>query len=274
MERHRDDDLRERLRKLEERARPARKRSAHAPGVLEELEGVVEREGVLVVERDVGRLLSRRAQSDLIERTQEARAALEGRDDIDADVRRLLLNPDGALFMDTETTGLGAAMVFLLGVMRVTDSGITLRQVFARDYREEPELLGRWASMLGAAEMLVTFNGKSYDMPVLRDRMGLHGLDGPSEPPHLDLLHASRRRWSGVFPDCRLQTLEWKVCGRRRAGDIPGEEIPAAYHHFVRTGDPRDMLNVFHHNALDLVTLADIAVALSMPREDLRRRRA
>jgi hypothetical protein len=105
-------------------------------------------------------------------------------------------------------------------------------------------------------------------MPVLRDRLGLHGVASPDEPPHLDLLHHARRRWRGVLPDCRLQTLEWKICGRRRSGDIPGEEIPAAYHHFVRTGDASDMLTVFHHNALDLITLADVALALAGPEDD------
>jgi uncharacterized protein YprB with RNaseH-like and TPR domain len=258
-------DLRERLRKLERGPRLERKRSARVPTTLEDMDGVVERDGVLIVERDVGGLLSPDARSSLIARTLEARSAIKDTDDVDEGVRRLLLNPGGALFMDTETTGLGTAMVFMLGVMRVSETGIVLRQVFARDYREETALLDRWIEMLGAAEMLVTFNGKSYDMPVLRDRLGLHGLDRPEEPPHLDLLHASRRRWKGRFPDCRLQTLEWKIAGRRRSGDIPGEEIPAAYHHFVRTGNPSEMLSVFHHNALDLVTLADIAVALAQP---------
>ena len=116
--------------------------------------------------------------------------------------------------------------------------------------------------------MLVSFNGKAFDVPVLRDRLGYHGIPSPSEPPHLDLLHAARRRWRDVLPDCRLQTLEWRVCGRRRAGDIPGEEIPDVYHRFVRTGDSSDVVTVFHHNALDLVTLADIALALAAPEDE------
>jgi uncharacterized protein YprB with RNaseH-like and TPR domain len=97
--------------------------------------------------------------------------------------------------------------------------------------------------------------------------LGLHGLDDPGDRPHLDLLHHARRRWRDVLPDCRLQTLEWRVCGRRRSGDIPGEEIPEVYHRFVRTGDSRDIVSVFHHNALDLVTLADLAVALTAPED-------
>ncbi|MBD3348708.1 MAG: hypothetical protein GF400_05890 [Candidatus Eisenbacteria bacterium] len=264
------DELKDRLQRLERLARPARKRRARRIDALDDLEGVIARDHVLVIERDAMDLMSGDALSRLTERTRRARRAIENREDLDDGLRTLLARPEGALFIDTETTGLGSAMVFLLGVMSVSDEGVVLRQVFARDYREENALLGEWTGMLGSAEMLVSFNGKSFDMPVLRDRLGFHGMQSPVEPRHVDLLHPSRRRWRGVLPDCRLQTLEWQVCGRRRSGDIPGEEIPAAYHHFVRTGDPADMLSVLHHNALDLITLADIAAALALPDESPR----
>ncbi len=263
--RARDENLRERLRHLDEGPRASRSRVRPGPASLDDLDGVVESDGVLVVERSVASLMSERAFRALAERTAMARHEAERRDDMDEEVRRLLLAPGRALFLDTETTGLGSAMVFMLGSMRITDSGILVRQVFARDYSEERALIEAWTQMLSSAEMLVSFNGKSFDLPVLRDRIAYHRFDAVQEPPHVDLLHASRRRWREVLPDCRLQTLEWKVCRRHRTGDIPGEEIPAAYHRFVRTGDAGDMLSVFHHNALDLVTLADIAVALVVP---------
>jgi uncharacterized protein YprB with RNaseH-like and TPR domain len=258
----RDQELRRRLHRLDAAPRPAG-RATGRPTSLDDLDGVVGRDGVLVVERDASSFMSGRARKALVERVLVARREAEKRDDIDDEVRRLLLKPDGALFVDTETTGLGSAMVFMLGSMRVSDERILLRQLFARDYSEERALILAWTEMLDAADMLVSFNGKSFDLPVLRDRVGFHGLVMEEEPPHLDLLHAARRRWKDVLPDCRLQTLEWSVCGRRRSGDIPGDEIPAAYHRFVRTGDPADMLTVFHHNALDLITLADIAAALA-----------
>jgi uncharacterized protein YprB with RNaseH-like and TPR domain len=188
--------------------------------------------------------------------------------DIDELVRALIREPEGALFLDTETTGLGGNMVFMLGLMRVEEDDLKLTQVFARDYREERALLSIWSELLNGATMIVSFNGKSFDVPVLRDRLGLHGIAAPDEPTHLDLLHHARRRWRDVLPDCRLQTLEWRICGRRRSGDIPGEEIPGVYHRFVRTGDATDILTVFHHNALDLLTLADIAVALTAPEDE------
>jgi uncharacterized protein YprB with RNaseH-like and TPR domain len=77
---------------------------------------------------------------------------------------------------------------------------------------------------------------------------------------HCDLLHHARRRWGKQLPDCRLQTLERHVCRRRRDEDIPGHEIPAAYHDFVRTGDAWLIRSVLHHNALDLITLLQLAM--------------
>jgi len=207
-------------------------------------------------------------ERSVVAKLSRVKRAVLARDDIDDDVRSLLLNPGGALFIDTETTGLAGSMVFLLGAMRIFDDRIIVRQVFARDYREEPALLAEWVELLSGARMLVSFNGKSFDVPVLRDRLGYHGIASPDVPPHLDLLHTARRRWRDVLPDCRLQTLEWQVCGRRRAGDIPGEEIPDVYHRFVRTGESADVVSVFHHNALDLITLADIALALAAPEDD------
>ncbi len=245
-----------------------RKRTRTGRSALDGVEGIVQADSVLVAERSLADLVSEEAERSVVRRLARAKCAVTARDDIDEDVRSLLLNPEGALFVDTETTGLAGSMVFLLGAMRITDGRVVVRQVFARDYREEPALLTAWTGMLGGAEMLVSFNGKAFDVPVLRDRLGYHGMPSPAEPPHLDLLHAARRRWRDVLPDCRLQTLEWRICGRRRAGDIPGEEIPGVYHRFVRTGDAADVLSVFYHNALDLITLADIALALAAPEDE------
>lgn len=264
----RDDGFRDRLAGLAPGGRGRRRKRGRAlPSTLDGIRGVIESDGVLIAERRVADLVSRRVERSVVRNLGRAKLAVAARDDIDDGVRSLLLNPEGALFIDTETTGLSGSMVFLLGAMRMTGDGIVLRQVFARDYREEPALLAAWSEMLSDAAMLVSFNGKAFDIPVLRDRLGLHGISAPFLPAHVDLLHVARRRWRDVLPDCRLQTLEWRVCGRRRTGDIPGEEIPDVYHRFVRTGDASDVVSVFHHNALDLITLADIALALAAPED-------
>jgi uncharacterized protein YprB with RNaseH-like and TPR domain len=264
-----DDAFKERLARVGP-TRSARRRSPRpaGPSALDAVLGVVRTDGVLVAERSLSDLTSGDDERSVVGRVDRVKRAALARDDIDEDVRSLLVDPRGALFIDTETTGLAGSMVFLLGAMRIVDDRVVVRQIFARDYREEPALLAEWTRLVSGARMLVSFNGKSFDVPVLRDRLGYHGIESPDEPPHLDLLHAARRRWRDVLPDCRLQTLEWRVCGRRRAGDIPGEEIPEVYHRFVRTGDSADIVTVFHHNALDLITLADIALALAAPEDE------
>jgi uncharacterized protein YprB with RNaseH-like and TPR domain len=93
----------------------------------------------------------------------------------------------------------------------------------------------------------------------------VHGVRLALPPHHLDLLHAARRRWREDLPDCRLQTLERHVCGRWRTGDVPGDEVPGLYHDYVREGDPWRLIPVFHHNLLDVITMAEILRALCAP---------
>jgi uncharacterized protein YprB with RNaseH-like and TPR domain len=169
---------------------------------------------------------------------------------------------DRALFLDLETGGLGSSFVFLAGTMRWNGEDFVLRQYFARHYGEECALLRALAEQTRSCEALVTFNGKSYDVPFLRDRARLHGVELPLPESHLDLLHASRRRWKGRLVDCRLQTLELYVCRQRRWGDVAGADVPGLYHDFVRRGDPFRLIPVFHHNMLDVITMYEILRAL------------
>ena len=167
------------------------------------------------------------------------------------------------LFMDTETCGLTGAMIFLVGVMFYEDGQLVFEQCFARDYSQEPAVLQAFMDHYDTASLLVTFNGKAFDMNLIRERSAFHGVELPPRPPaHLDLLHESRRRWKADVPNCRLQTLERLLCGRRRVGDIPGGEIPEAYHRFVATGDASQVADIMHHNLLDLLTMAQLITAL------------
>lgn len=260
--------LRERLADLDSPVRRRPRRPNRQPAALDDLPGVSRTDGVLIIERRYSELSNRRAADRMVGSMLRTSTAVLARDDIEEPVRSVLADPGGALFMDTETTGLSGSMVFLLGAMRLEGDDLTLTQVLARDYREERALLDEWLSMLGSARSLVSFNGKAFDVPMLRDRLGFHGMGGRDEPVHVDLLHHARRRWGKTLPDCRLQTLERELCGRKRTGDIPGEEIPSVYHHFVRTGSPNDMLAVLHHNALDILTLAEIVLAIAGPEDD------
>jgi uncharacterized protein YprB with RNaseH-like and TPR domain len=167
-----------------------------------------------------------------------------------------------ALFLDLETGGLSSSPVFLAGTMHWNGTDFVLRQYFARHYGEEATLLAALAEATRGFEFLVTFNGKSYDVPFLRDRGNLHRVPIPFPPRHLDLLHPARRRWRDELPDCRLQTLEYRICRRRRVGDVPGDEVPGLYHDYVRHGDPYRLVPVFHHNMLDVITMGEVLSAL------------
>jgi uncharacterized protein YprB with RNaseH-like and TPR domain len=173
------------------------------------------------------------------------------------------------LFLDIETCGLSGAPVFLVGLCMIGERNLVLRQLFARDYAEERALLHELSRLASGFDVLVTFNGKTFDVPFLRDRAVHHRIPFAFDLPHLDLLWLARRRWKGVLPDCRLKTLEWHVLRRRRAGDVSGAEIPGLYHDYVRRGEPHRLLPVFHHNLLDVVAMAELIPPLFDPESEV-----
>lgn len=168
--------------------------------------------------------------------------------------------PEDLLFVDLETTGLGNSPLFLVGTMLWENDSLVVKQYLARDYSEEAAVTSLFAEELAGRKLLVSFNGKTFDFPYLKTRAAALGIKFPYRFPHFDLLHESRRHWKHSLPNCRLQTLERHICGRTRSGDIPGHEIPEAYHTFVRTSNAVQMVEVIKHNMLDLVTMADLMV--------------
>lgn len=166
--------------------------------------------------------------------------------------------PKDVVFLDLETTGLSMTPVFLIGTMECTSGGFVFKQYLARDYSEEISILSAFSERLGNAGMIVTFNGKSFDLPYLKNRATATGVKLQRPKAHLDLLHEARRHYGRSTPNHKLQTLERMVCGRGREDDIPGAEIPAAYHEFVRTGNANKMKRILEHNLHDLLTMADL----------------
>jgi hypothetical protein len=169
------------------------------------------------------------------------------------------------LYLDIETCGLSAAPVFLVGLCMVGERNLILRQLFARDYAEERALLVELRRIASEHDFLVTFNGKAFDVPFLRDRAIHHRLEPPIDLPHLDLVWMARRRWKETLPDCRLKTIEWRVLRRRRAGDVGGGEIPGLYHDYVKRGEAHRLLPVFHHNLLDVVAMVELTPVIFDP---------
>ncbi len=232
----------------------------------------------------------RRALAELWPGADETVAALAGRTTAASQRHAELAAladwlPHGTVFLDLETCGFAGSMVFLAGLVW-HDDGLVLDQLFARTYAEERAVLQTLWQIAAANRVLVTFNGKSFDWPMVHDRSTRHRLGRDlrgqerSRPPawrptdplgrddarpelvHCDLLHHARRRWKRVLPNCRLQTLERHVCGRVRHDDLPGALVPVAYREFVRGGGAGQIRGILKHNALDLVTLAQLACRL------------
>lgn len=164
-----------------------------------------------------------------------------------------------ALYLDLETTGLGQGSIpFLCGLMHAQGEELVLEQLLLKNLDDEAALLERVAARVAAASVLITFNGKSFDWPLLRGRYLMNRLAAPTPPTHLDLLHVAKRvhRSPDVPRSIKLQQLEIDLLGLERVGDIPGADIGAAYWHWLRTGQDEVMTSVVDHNAWDVYAMA------------------
>jgi uncharacterized protein len=163
------------------------------------------------------------------------------------------------LFLDTETTGLAGGtgtVPFLVGLAWFEGRSLRVHQLFLRRYGEEAPLLRVLAERMARASCLVTFNGKSFDWPLLRTRFVLNRVPPPAQPPHLDLLHCARRVFKHRGSGTRLVHLEQQVLDYHRVGDVDGALIPELYFRFLRGGDGSALTPVLEHNVKDLLLLA------------------
>ena len=184
----------------------------------------------------------------------DAPLALLGRSEAPAG-RRLL-------YLDTETTGLAGGTgtyAFLVGVGFFDGEAFEVRQYFMRDLDEEGALLAALEPLLRNVDGLVTYNGTSFDLPLLETRFVLARRRWPEATFHLDLLPAARRLWSARLPDCRLGTVEQHALGFTREGDLPGALIPSVYFEYLRRKAPGELPRVFEHNRHDILSLAALA---------------
>lgn len=250
-----EEEIRERIANLRlmllESSRGAGFEPAPArPLAVEEIEGVAEAENrfgaYVVIERPAGELVGIDALKDA------ARIHLGGG-----------LKVPSFAFMDLETTGFSSTPLFLAGTGYIEDGKVMCVQFLARDYSEERPVIAALDELLSRHNFCVTFNGKSFDMPYLRERAKYHKVDLASAPEQFDLLHAARRKWKHRLPNCRLVTLERHILGRRRIGDVPGWEVPCIYHDFVHTKDARRIRGVLRHNLVDVLSMAELFVSLA-----------
>ncbi len=165
------------------------------------------------------------------------------------------------VFIDVETTGLSGGTgtyAFLIGAGRFDNNQFLLSQFFMSDPIREPAQLIAFEEFIAPAKAIVSFNGKSFDIPVLNTRFTYHSWRSPfKEIIHIDLLHMARKLWRDRIPSRTLSNLEARILGAQRTeDDIPGWMVPALYFEFLRDGDARQLKRVFYHNEIDILSLS------------------
>lgn len=178
-----------------------------------------------------------------------------------------------ALYLDTETTGLGSGagvVAFLVGLgWFEDDGGFVLEQLLLRQPGEEHAMLELLRERFDRASVLVTFNGKTFDLPVLATRNVMNQRPGFAKRPHLDLLHVARRLHKKRLSACNLGSIESFVLGYERGPDIAGAEVAARYTHYLRTGDEEALRAVVDHNELDVLSMVALVGLYGEPLERL-----
>ncbi|WP_423925380.1 ribonuclease H-like domain-containing protein [Dokdonella sp.] len=173
-------------------------------------------------------------------------------DDAPIDRRRLLC-------FDTETTGLAGGVgtrAFMIGVAAWLEGELTVRQLYLTTIAGERAMLQTFAGWLNPETILVSYNGKSYDAPLLKGRLRLNRVDHClAALPHIDWLHPTRRVYKGHLPNCKLATIEREVLRIIREDDLPGSEAPAAWLAYLRGQSSRNLARVLDHNKQDVITL-------------------
>ena len=175
-----------------------------------------------------------------------------------------VIERDRIVFLDTETTGVsgGAGMCpFLIGLGFFRDDEFHVVQYFIRDFDEEPSMLLALGKLLAEFDLIVTYNGQSFDLPLVENRFILARLDKPfSHMAHFDLLFTARRLWRNGHGSCKLTALEQKLVRFMRGPDIHGSMIPRAYFKYLQHRDPTPLKSVFSHNIYDILSLAALAI--------------
>lgn len=170
------------------------------------------------------------------------------------------------LFLDTETTGLsgGAGTVaFLVGLGWIEGDQFVVRQYLMRDYSDEAEMLGMVAEKMRRFDVCCTFNGKTFDLPLIQTRLTMCRMQNQwTEMKQLDLLAPSRRTWKLRIGSCRLSRIEELILGQGREDDLPGSEVPQRYFSFLKSGDMTLLTDIVDHNRQDIFTLGTLLAHL------------
>ncbi len=169
-----------------------------------------------------------------------------------------LYKKENLLLLDIETLGLFTRPIILLGIVKISEGEIWINQYFVREIKEEPSALAGFLSQINRGGVLITFNGRRFDIPYIRERLAYYQMEGDLERPHFDVLSFSRRRWREKFPNYRLTTLERYLLGIERKDDVPSALVPEFYESYLRTKNVGPLIPIIEHNRRDLITLLNI----------------
>ncbi len=223
------------------------------PGATTEIESL----GGFHLVRTIVPLDTKHGEADLahaLDTSGETIALAACDDDLDS------FDTKSAVFVDTETTGLSGGtgtVAFLIGAGYFDGDTFVVEQCFMRDYNDEEAMLTYLDTMFRRFETIVTYNGKSFDVPLMRTRFIQNRIPFRLDSAiHFDLVHAARRLWRDRLRDCSLGNIERKILGVKREGDVPSHEIPRIWLDYLRTRDARKLDKVFYHHQVDIVSLA------------------
>ncbi len=266
-------NIRERLRFIEQIQQP---RAGHKPTASEEvaIDAIIDGE---LLTSNQGRCFIRTTRYGLaqqhgivwlnqIREVSSFFLYLAGKDEklLDIDLSR-------SLFFDTETTGLAGGSgtyIFLAGCGYFEGDQFIIKQFFLIDFPDEPATLQALNQLLSNFNGIVSFNGKSFDWPLLQTRFIYHRIASAlSEPQHLDLLHAARRIWKRRLTDCTLSNIENEILQVHRQEDIPSYLIPQLYFEYLRSRDAVPLKQVFYHNEMDILSLVALTILLNQIHE-------
>jgi len=159
--------------------------------------------------------------------------------------------------VDIETLGLSERPIILLGVAKPTQTHVCTSQFLLRDIQDEPSAIWALISQLEPNLSLITYNGRSFDIPYIKQRLAYYGLDAPLDNTHFDVLHFTRRALRHKLSDCKLETVE-KYIGIKRDINIPGALVPHFYETYLRTKNAGPLVAIVEHNRQDLLTLGTL----------------
>ncbi|HSO25511.1 MAG TPA: ribonuclease H-like domain-containing protein [Methanobacteriaceae archaeon] len=164
--------------------------------------------------------------------------------------------PEHFIFLDIETMGLSSVPVILMGEATLENNKIEVRQYLLRDLAEEPAVLSAFTSQVHEDTAFVSFNGVTFDLPYIKNRLRHFSIKPDLDRPHFDLLHFSRRFWRENLPNCQLTTIEEHLFDIERTDDVPGSHIPGYYKTYLKTNNIGPLVPIIEHNRMDIVTLA------------------